>query len=180
VTTFTTLQAEETNLEHDLGDQADQRAELAQQPPAPEEPAAVLEQFQARIEELTQERDQAHRALNQARQELDLAHRVQLRAVGPDHPSRCSVCLKQRNAVKAMFTSPRRHHQFSICNECIDEMYQASNEFIAKGGPSMQPSLVHQNDHPSLPAAMTVIEHAESFWVQDARPGGPAQTDRPG
>jgi hypothetical protein len=174
VTTFTTLQAEETNLEHDLG--ADQRAELAQQPPAPEEPAAVLEQFQARIEELTQERDQARRALNQARQELDLAHRVQLRAVGSDHPSRCSVCLKQRNAVKAMFTSPRRHHQFSICNECIDEMYQASNEFIAKGGPSMQPSLVHQKD----PAAMTVIEHAESFWVQDARPGGPAQTDRPG
>jgi hypothetical protein len=72
------------------------------------------------------------------------------------------------------------HHQFSICNECIDEMYQASNEFIAKGSPSMQPSLVHQNDHPSLPAAMTVIEHAESFWVQDVRPGGPAQTDRPG
>ena len=138
-------------MEHDLGDQADQRAELAQQPPAPEEPAAVLEQFQARIEELTQERDQARRALNQARQELDLAHRVQLRAVGPDHPSRCSVCLKQRNAVKAMFTSPRRHHQFSVCNECIDEMYQASNEFIAKGSPSMQPSLVHQNDHPPLP-----------------------------
>jgi hypothetical protein len=59
-------------LERDLGDQAaagddDQRAELAQQPPAPEEPAAVLEQFQARIEELTQERDQARRALNQAR-----------------------------------------------------------------------------------------------------------------
>jgi hypothetical protein len=118
--------------------------------------------------------------LGQARQELELAHRVQPRAVGPDHPNRCSVCLKQRNAVKAMFTSPRRHHQFSLCNECIDEMYRVSNEFIAKGSPSMQPSLVYQNDPPPLPAAMTVIEHAESFWAQDARPGGPAQTDRPG
>ena len=109
------------------------------QPPAPEESAA--EQLQARIEELTQERDQARQELGQARQELELAHRAQPRAVGPDHPNRCSVCLKQRNAVKAMFTSPRRHHQFSLCNECIDEMYRASNEFIAKGSPSMQPSL---------------------------------------
>jgi hypothetical protein len=162
-------------LERDLGDQAaaganDQRAE---------EPAAA-EQFQARIEELTQERDQARRELDQARQELELAHRVQPRAVGPDHPNRCSVCLKQRNAVKAMFTSPRRHHQFSLCNECIDEMYRVSNEFITKGSPSMQPSLVHQNDPSPLPAGMTVIEHAESFWAQDARPGGPTQTDRPG
>jgi hypothetical protein len=162
-------------LERDLGNQAaaganDQRAE---------EPAPA-EQFQARIEELTQERDRARQELGQARQELELAHRVQPRAVGPDHPNRCSVCLKQRNAVKAMFTSPRRHHQFSLCNECIDEMYRASNEFIAKGSPSMQPSLVYQNDPPLLPAAMTVIEHAESFWVQDARPSSPAQTDRPG
>jgi predicted phage gp36 major capsid-like protein len=85
VTTFTTLQAEETNLEHDLGDQADQRAELAQQPPAPEEPAAVLEQFQARIEELTQERDQARRALDQARQELDPLTRLYER--GPVEPA---------------------------------------------------------------------------------------------
>jgi hypothetical protein len=59
-------------------------------------------------------------------------------------------------------------------------MYRVSNEFITKGSPSMQPSLVHQNDPPPLPAAMTVIEHAESFWAQDARPGGPTQTDRPG
>jgi hypothetical protein len=162
-------------LERDLGDQGaaganDQRAE---------EPAAA-EQFQAQIEELTQERDQARRELDQARQELELAHRVQPRAVGPGHPNRCSVCLKQRNAVKAMFTSPRRHHQFSLCNECIDEMYRVSNEFITKGSPSMQPSLVHQNAPPPLPAAMTIIEHAESFWAQDARPGGPTQTDRPG
>jgi hypothetical protein len=112
------------------------------QPPAPEESAA--EQLQARIEELTQERDQARQELGQARQELELAHRAQPRAVGPDHPNRCSVCLKQRNAVKAMFTSPRRHHQFSLCNECIDEMYRVSNEFIAKGSPAIQPSLAHQ------------------------------------
>jgi cellobiose-specific phosphotransferase system component IIA len=125
----------------------DRRAEPAQpQSPVPEEPAA--EQFQARIEELTQERDQARRELDQARQELELAHRVQPRAVGPDHPSRCSVCLKQRNAVKAMFTSPRRHHQFSLCNECIDEMHRASNEFIAKESPSMQPSLAYQDFPP--------------------------------
>src|SRR4029077_16040565 len=110
----------------------DWQAEPAQsQSPAPEEPAAA-EQCQARIEELTQERDQARRELDQARQELELAHHVQPRAVGPDHPSRCSVCLKQRNAVKAMFTSPRRHHQFSLCNDCIDEMHRASHEFIAK------------------------------------------------
>ena len=141
-------------MECDLGNQAaaganDQRAELTH-PPVPEEPAAA-EQFQARIEELTQERDRARQELGQARQELELAHRVQPRAVGPDHPNRCSVCLKQRNAVKAMFTSPRRHHQFSLCNECIDEMYRASNEFIAKGSPS--PSLVYQNASPPLPAA---------------------------
>jgi hypothetical protein len=139
-------------LERDLGDQATagadhQPAKLAQ-PPALDEPAAVSEQFQARIEELTQERDQARRELGQARQELELAHRVQPRAVGPDHPNRCSVCLKQRNAVKAMFTSPRRHHQFSLCNECIDEMYRVSTEFIAKGSHSMQPSLVYQNAPP--------------------------------
>ena len=113
----------------------DQRAEPAQpQLPAPDEPAAVPEQFQARIDELTQERDQARRELDQALQNLELARCVQPRAVGPDNPSRCSVCLKQRNAVKAMFTNPRRHHQFYVCNECIDEMYRASNEFIAKEG----------------------------------------------
>jgi hypothetical protein len=50
-------------LDRDLEDQAaleadDQQAEPAQpQPPAPDEPAAGAEQFQARIEELTQERD---------------------------------------------------------------------------------------------------------------------------
>jgi hypothetical protein len=163
-------------LERDLGNQAaaganDQRAE---------EPAPA-EQFQARIEELTQERDRARQELGQARQELELAHRVQPRAVGPDHPNRCSVCLKQRNAVMAMFTSPRRHHQFSLCNECIDEMYRVSNEFIAKGSPSitsaaldasrcrhdkvLEPQQGRGNDH-----------HAESFWVQDDRSGGPAQT----
>ena len=120
----------------------DRQAEPAQPPlPVPDEPAAVPEQFQARIDELTQERDQARRELDQALQNLELARSVQPRAVGPDNPSRCSVCLKQRNAVKAMFTNPRRHHQFVVCNECIDEMYRASNEFIAKGSPSMQPSL---------------------------------------
>jgi hypothetical protein len=141
-------QPQETNLGRDLEDQAaldadDQQAEPAQ-PPAPDEPAAVLEQFQARIEELTQERDQARRELDQARQELELAHHAQPRAVGPDHPGRCSVCLKQRNAVKAMFTNPRRHHQFSLCNECIDEMHRASDEFIAKENPSMQSPLADQ------------------------------------
>ena len=119
-----------------------QQAEPAQpQLPVPDEPAAVLEQFQARIDELTQERDQARRELDQALQNLELARSVQPRAVGPDNPSRCSVCLKQRSAVKAMFTNPRRYHQFIVCNECIDEMYRASNEIIAKGSPSMQPSL---------------------------------------
>jgi hypothetical protein len=61
---------------------------------------AVPEQLQARIDELTQERDQARRELDQARQNLELARCVQPRAVGPDNPSRCSVCLKQRNAVR--------------------------------------------------------------------------------
>jgi hypothetical protein len=177
----------------DLRDQAaagadDQRAELVQ-PPAPDEPAAVIEQFQARIEELTQERDQARRELGQARQELELSHRAQPRAVGPDHPNRCSVCLKERNAVKAMFTSPRRHHQFSLCNECIDEMYRTSNEFIAKQQTPLVEALNERgaraaagpgNGHPPLCAAMTVDEHVESFWVQDARLGGAAQPDRPG
>src|SRR6516165_12818884 len=104
--------------------------------PVPDEPAAVLEQFQARIDELTQERDQTRRELDQALQNLELARSVQPRAVGPDNPSRCSVCLKQRNAVKAMFTNPRRYHQFYVCNECISEMHQRCNETIAKGSPS--------------------------------------------
>jgi hypothetical protein len=57
----------------------DQRVELAQ-PPAPDEPAPVMEQLKARIEELTGERDQARLELDQARQELELAHHVQARA----------------------------------------------------------------------------------------------------
>jgi ClpX C4-type zinc finger len=52
--------------------------------------------------------------------------------VGPDHPSRCSVCLKRRDEVKAMFTNPRPHNQFFVCNECIAEMHQACNEIIAR------------------------------------------------
>ena len=120
----------------------DRRAEPAQpQLPVPDEPAAVLEQFQARIDELTQERDQARRELDQALENLKLARSVQPRAVGPDLPSRCSVCRKQRDEVKAMFTNPRRYHQFIVCNECISEMHQRCNEIIAKGSPSMQPSL---------------------------------------
>jgi hypothetical protein len=53
-----------TDLEgHVAAGADDPRAEPAQpQPPVPEEPAA--EQFQARIEELTQERDQARRELD--------------------------------------------------------------------------------------------------------------------
>ena len=86
----------------------DRQAEPAQpQLPVPDEPAAVLEQFQTRIDELTQERDQARRELDQALQNLELARSVQPRAVGPDLPSRCSVCRKQRDEVKAMFTNPR-------------------------------------------------------------------------
>jgi hypothetical protein len=70
-------------LERDLGDQPaagtdDQRAEPAlPQLPAPDEPAAVPERFQARIEELTQERDQARRELDQALQNLELARCVE-------------------------------------------------------------------------------------------------------
>jgi hypothetical protein len=61
----------------------DQRTEPAQpQLPAPDEPAVVREQFQARIDELTQERDQARRELDQALQNLELARCVQPRAVG--------------------------------------------------------------------------------------------------
>jgi hypothetical protein len=163
------------------------------QPPAPEESTAaeqvlpvpeesVAEQLQARIEELTQERDQARQELGQARQELELAHRAQPKAVGPDHPNRCSVCLKQRNAVKAMFTSPRRHHQFSLCNECIDEMHRASNEFIAKGSPSipsaaLDASRCRHDKAPEPQQGRGNDHHAESFWVQDARSGGPTQTE---
>ena len=143
---------------------------------APDEPAAVLEQFQTRIEELTQERDQARRELDQALQNLELARCVQPRAVGPDHPNRCSVCLKQRNAVKAMFTSPRRHHQFSLCNECIDEMYLVSNEFIAKGRPALDASRCRHDKVLEPQQGRGNDHHAESFWVQDDRSGGPAQT----
>ena len=94
--------------------------------------ASGPEQFQARIDELTQERDQARRELDQARQNLELARCVQPRAVGPDLPSRCPVCRKQRDEVKAMFTNPRPHNQFFVCNECIDEMHRACNDFIAR------------------------------------------------
>ena len=144
------------------------------QPPAPEESAA--EQLQARIEELTQERDQARQELGQARQELELAHRAQPRAVGPDHPNRCSVCLKQRNAVKAMFTNPRRHHQFYVCNECISEMHQRCNEIIAKGSPALDASRCRHDKVLEPQQGRGNDHHAESFWVQDDRSGGPPQT----
>jgi len=34
--------------------------------------------------------------------------------------------------VKAMFTNPRPHDQFFVCNECIGEMHQRCNEIIAQ------------------------------------------------
>jgi hypothetical protein len=91
-----------------------------------DEQAAAPEQNQELIERLTRERD---RAL----QELELARRAgQPTPVGPDHPSRCSVCLKRRDEVKAMFTNPRPRNQFLVCNECISEMHQRCNEIIAE------------------------------------------------
>ena len=155
----------------------DRQAEPAQpQLPVPDEPAAVLEQFQTRIDELTQERDQARRELDQALQNLELARSVQPRAVGPDNPSRCSVCLKQRSAVKAMFTNPRRYHQFYVCNECISEMHQRCNEIIAKGSPALDASRCRHDKVLEPQQGRGNDHHAESFWVQDDRSGGPAQT----
>jgi hypothetical protein len=94
-----------------------------------DERATAPEQDQELIERLTQVTRERDRAL----QELELARRaVQLKPVGPDLPSRCSVCLKRRDEVKAMFTNPRPHNQFFVCNECISEMHHRCNEIIAR------------------------------------------------
>jgi hypothetical protein len=110
-----------------------QSARLDSQPKSPlldDEQAALLEQNKELIERITRVTRERDRAL----QELEVAQRGAQppKPVGPDHPSRCSVCLKRRDAVKAMFTNPRSHNQFFVCNECIDEMHQACNEIIAK------------------------------------------------
>src|SRR5580704_6222489 len=72
-----------------------QSARLDSQPKGPlpdDEQAALLEQNQELIEQLTRVTRERDRAL----QELEFAQRaVQPRPVGPDHPSRCSVCLKR-------------------------------------------------------------------------------------
>ena len=94
------------------------------------EQAALLEQNKELVERTTRVTRERDRAL----QELEVAQRGAQppKPVGPDHPSRCSVCLKRRDEVKAMFTNPRPHNQFFVCNECIAEMHQACNEIIAR------------------------------------------------
>ena len=101
-----------------------------------DELATVPEQNQELIERLTRMTRERDRAL----QELELAQRaVQPRPVGPDHPSRCSVCLKRRDEVKAMFTNPRPHNQFFVCNECIAEMHQPCTD-MSRDCPGSRPS----------------------------------------
>ena len=78
------------------------------------EPPEQDQELIERLMQVTHERDRL-------RQELELVtHRgTEPRPVGPDHPARCSVC-------------PRPHDQFFVCNECIDEMHRACNDFIAR------------------------------------------------
>ena len=80
-----------------------------------------------RLMQVTRERDQLRKEL-----ELVIHRGAEPRPVGPDHPSRCSVCRKRRDQVKAMFTNPRPHDQFFVCNECISEMHRRCNEIIAQ------------------------------------------------
>ena len=110
-----------------------QSARLDSQPKSPlpdDEQAALLEQNKELVERITRVTRERDRAL----QELEVAQRGAQppKPVGPDHASRCSVCLKRRDEVKAMFTNPRPHNQFFVCNECIAEMHQACNEIIAR------------------------------------------------
>ena len=99
------------------------RAKLEQAEPPEQQDQELIE----RLMQVTRERDQL-------RKELELVtHRgAEPRSVGPDHPSRCSVCRKRRDQVKAMFTNPRPHDQFFVCIECISEMHQRCNEIIAQ------------------------------------------------
>jgi uncharacterized membrane protein YccC len=103
---------------------------LSSDEPLPDdERATAPEQDKELIERLAQVMQERDRAL----QELELARQaVQLKSVGPDLPSRCSVCRKRRDEVKAMFTNPRPHNHFFVCNECISEMHQRCNEIIAR------------------------------------------------
>jgi ClpX C4-type zinc finger len=110
-----------------------QSARLDSQPRSPlpdDEQATLLQQNKELVERTTRVTRERDRAL----QELEVAQRGAQppKPVGPDHPSRCSVCLKRRDEVKAMFTNPRPHNQFFVCNECIAEMHQACNEIIAR------------------------------------------------
>jgi hypothetical protein len=67
-------------------------------------------------QELIERLMQVTRECDQLRKELEfVTHRgAEPRSVGPDHPSRCSVCRKRRDQVKAMFTNPRPHDQKSL------------------------------------------------------------------
>jgi hypothetical protein len=106
--------------------------------PSPEQPrrslpdderAAVRDGYQARIARI----EELARQLEHVRQELDLAQGAELlRAAGHGNPGRCFLCLKPRDQVKAMFVASRRYSQLFLCNGCIDEMHQHSNESIAR------------------------------------------------
>ena len=90
-------------------------------------------EYQARIEDLTLQLERARQQRDQAQHELELAAGgAKLRPVGLDHPGGCSVCLRRRDQVKAMFTNTRRYYPFCICNECADEVDRACKEFIAE------------------------------------------------
>ena len=47
-------------------------------------------------------------------------------------PAALAARAATRDQVKAMFTNPRPHDQFLVCNECISEMHQRCNEIIAQ------------------------------------------------
>jgi hypothetical protein len=88
---------------------------------APEPPADL-----GLIEQLTRERDQARR-------ELELAlPGVQPRAVGPDNPSRCFVCLRPRSEVKVMLDLSRRRQEVFLCDGCIDQLSRMSNARVGQ------------------------------------------------
>jgi hypothetical protein len=84
--------------------------------PSPVElaPVSVPKQHQAPIEK--RERDQAR----------------QPRAVGPDNPSRCFVCLRRRPEVKVMLDLSRRRQEVFLFDGCIDRLSRMSNERIAR------------------------------------------------
>lgn len=70
------------------------------------------------------------RELDRVRRELALRDAPPT-VVGPDNPSRCSICRRRRDEVPVMLTAELRRFQLFLCNVCIEDLHRLSNKRLA-------------------------------------------------